>query len=118
MRVNASTDIIVSLEQTVALCGEHLDELAAGEKTPHLACLFVRQRPYLRLDPDTEQREYPGLHGVGLLASIPVARAKSRTWRGSMMATGRQADWRTATRFISRPLVASTMMLAGFIAAI
>ena len=55
------------MEEPIMLCGKHFDKLtAAREKITHLTGLLIRQRPYLRLYPDTEESQHPGVNGVGL----------------------------------------------------
>ena len=50
---------------------------------------------------------------ASVLASIPVALAKSRTWRGLTTTTGSAAAARAATKGSSRPPVASSNTMAG-----
>src|SRR3954469_25108639 len=48
-----------------------------------------------------------------VLASLPVALAKSRAWRGVMAAGGMPATWRAGSKGSSSPPVASTTTRAG-----
>ena len=50
---------------------------------------------------------------ASVLASRPVARAKSRIWRGLTTASGRPAPARAAATVISNPPVASSTIRAG-----
>ena len=50
---------------------------------------------------------------ASVLASVPVALAKSLTWRGLTTTTGSAAAARAATRGISKPPVASNKTRAG-----
>ena len=52
---------------------------------------------------------------VSVLASLPVARAKSRTWRGLTTTTGRLVAAKAATKLNSRPPVASAPLGPGSI---
>jgi len=72
----------------------------------------IWQRPHLRPHHRAKLGQHLGIQFIGL-ASLPVARAKSRTRLGLTTATGRPATPKTAVSDISNPPVASTTTTVG-----
>lgn len=94
--------------EAVLLGGHHLlDDLPTpGEDRGELPSLFVGQGLGLRAEGLGEASEHLGVVR-SVLASLPVARAKSRAWRGSTIATGIAAAAKAAATARSKPPVAS-----------
>ena len=85
-----------------------LETMAFGDQYPHNLSAsseqgvegdqrLIGQRPRRRADAFGEERERVRVDAVSVFASCPVARAKSRTWRGLTTTTGSRTAANAAT---------------------
>ena len=70
---------------------EHLDQLAAPRDQRRHCCVLASGRGRPRAAPLRQTGPRAAHRGASVLAKRPVARAKSRTWRGFTTATGKPA---------------------------